>query len=249
MYPNLRPNQWFQSWPPEIMSIADGPYWQQIRTVNVGHVFVNYEHKYIHFFIIMVTLLWKLIPPCSDNSCNLTKLKSIIHIYIYAYLFLEINKRNTNHARETSPTFNCWRFSWSSQHFKENSSPLVGLEPTTFRLYADYTYVYTCTCRYIFVGRVTSLHTFLCWYTYTIGQTCKADPKKYDLVRSNICHKQTPKWMGSVDFTACLPIFFFFFDSAYIKTPLYQIWCFPPKVKIPATFCHISARLSCGFLK
>ena len=29
-------------------------------------------------------------------------------------------------------------------------------------------------------------------------------------MKSNICHKQTPKWKGSVDFTACLPIFFSF---------------------------------------
>ena len=91
----------------------------------------------------MVTLLWKLIQP-----------------YIYTYLFLEINKRNANHARETAPTFNCWRFSWNSQHFKKNRSPLMGLEPTTSRLHADYTYVYKCICGYIFVGTVTLQHTF-----------------------------------------------------------------------------------------
>ena len=40
-----------------------------------------------------------------------------------------------------------------------------------------------------------------------IGQTYNADPKKYNLIRNDICHKQTPKWKGYVDFTACLLIF------------------------------------------
>ena len=41
-------------------------------------------------------------------------------------------------------------------------------------------------------------------------------------------HNQPPKWKGSVDIVACLPIFV---DSAYLKTLVCQIWCFPPEVR------------------
>ena len=35
LYPNLGPNQWFQVWPPELVSIADGPYHKHGCLVHV----------------------------------------------------------------------------------------------------------------------------------------------------------------------------------------------------------------------
>ena len=50
-------------------------------------------------------------------------------------------------------------------------------------------------------------------------------------MRNDICHKQTPKWKGSVNFTACLPIFFI----QHTSKPLYtkfgafrRKWISPP---------------------
>ena len=79
---------------------------------------------------------------------------------------------------------------------------------------------------YIFLWVPWQHYIHFCQCTHKTGQTFKADPKEYNFMRDDICHKQTPIWKGSVDFTACLPIFL---DSAYIKTPIYQIWYFPPK--------------------
>ena len=100
--------------------------------------------------------------------------------------------------------------------------------------------VYMCinayTCIFLWVPWHHYIH--FCQCTHKIGQTFKADPKKYNFMRNYTCHKKTPIRKGS--FTVCLPIFL---DSAYVKTPIYQIWYFPPEVKISATFCHISATL------
>ena len=49
-------------------------------------------------------------------------------------------------------------------------------------------------------------------------------------------HNQPPKWKGSVDIVACLPIFV---DSAYLKTLVCQIWCFPLEVKVYFTWKNL----------
>ena len=57
-----------------------------------------------------------------------------MHIYIcITYWFIEVNILSANHARQTA----------------SNRSPLAGLEPTTFRLQGEYTYMYKCIYRYI----------------------------------------------------------------------------------------------------
>ena len=72
-----------------------------IKHFETSTVFVNYVHKYIQvIFIIMVTLLWKLIQPYNENSCNLTKLKSIIHIYTHICFQRSTNEMPTMHGKQ-----------------------------------------------------------------------------------------------------------------------------------------------------
>ena len=47
------------------VKIADGPYWQQIRPLNV---FDNYVHMYVHIVFIIGNITLNLIQPCNERT-------------------------------------------------------------------------------------------------------------------------------------------------------------------------------------
>ena len=71
------------------------------------------------------------------------------------YVYVKIN------AQAAAPFFDSRSFSWNNQNFLENSSLLVSFELTTFRLHAEYTYVYKCIHRYICLGLSDHIIEFL----------------------------------------------------------------------------------------
>ena len=90
------------------------------------------------------------------------------------------------------------------------------------------------------MGTVTSLDTFFA----NIPENwtgMQSRPQQVQLDEKWYMSSTDPKMKGLHWFYSLPPDLL---DSADPKTLIYQIWCFPPEVKIPATFCHISATLN-----
>ena len=157
-----------------------------------------------------------------------------MHIYVHVCVWISTYEMQTTHGWH--PLSNAESFLEIIKIFWKIAHPWWDSNPRPPYYMPS---IHMCINAYIDILWV-QWHNVWCYYTHRIRQTCKADHKKDNLMGNDICHKQTLKWKCSIDFTACLPIFF---DSAYLKTLIYQIWCFPPEVKIPTIFCHISATL------
>ena len=74
-----------------------------------------------------------------NNGIRRVDYGSIYMSSIYAYMFVKVNARNANRARETAPIFDCeqlfleqWKF-----YQMENSTSLMGIETTIPLLHAE----------------------------------------------------------------------------------------------------------------
>ena len=91
-------------------------------------------------------------------------LKVVKDIYIYMWVCIKAPKRN----------------------FLENSSPLVGLEPTTSPLHAEYTYVYKCMHRYIDLGFCDIIAYVSSYLHMNRNRHARQTPKSKYLIKKNI---------------------------------------------------------------
>ena len=100
-------------------------------------------------------------------------------------------------------------------------------------------HMYKCIHMYIFVGNVTQLHTFFANVHIKLDRHSKQTPKSKILWEMiYVINRPQYERIPLISQLASL----FYLDSAYIKTPIYQILYFPPGVKIPAIFVTISGN-------